>query len=139
MLSALAPVTGETDCYGKPANELGSLEFNGEAFEGQLNYVEGYTGFSSNTSEQAGYFLPFTINKDAVKMYVNGEPVICDKAPAINVVFLGATKEISEKASLHLQTSTGTTKIAMTGITFIEQAKVKAVKASARSTRKRSK
>lgn len=70
-------------------------------------------------------------------MYVNGEPVTCDKAPAVNVVFLGATKEISEKASLHLQTSTGTTEIAMTGITFIEQAKVKAVKASARSTRKK--
>ena len=36
---------------------------------GTFHKVTGYTGFnSSNTSEQSGYFLPFSITKEGTKM-----------------------------------------------------------------------
>lgn len=118
-------MTGEVDCYGKQAQELGNVEFESSEgmFVGNLNYVTGYTGFNSDPSEQTGYFLPFTTNSaEEVKMYVSdaGKQVVCDKAPTVNVVFLGATKEIAEKATLKLVKGGQTTIIPMTGITFNE-------------------
>ena len=79
------------------------VTFDGQAPAGTLDYVTGYTGFNSDPSEQSGYFLPFTINaaeEAEVKMWVSdeGKQVVCDKSPAVNVVFLGATKEIAQEA-----------------------------------------
>lgn len=129
-------VTGETDCYGKLANELGTLTFENGAFTGTLNRVTGYAGFNSDPSEQDGYFLPFTISDDGeVKMYVkdSAKQVVCDKAPIVNVVFLGASKDVAEKATLKLVKNDKTTTISMGGITFndgITKTKVRTKKES---------
>lgn len=121
-------MTGTTDCYGKQAQDLGSVTFDGQAPTGTLKYVTGYTGFNSDTSEQSGYYLAFTIDDtEEVKMYVKdaGKQVVCDKSPTVNVVFLGATKDIAEKATLKLVKSEQTTEIPMTYVTFEETSMMK--------------
>ena len=51
----LQEVSGETDCYGKQASELGSVTFEERFLIGTLNKVTEYTGFSSVAEEQTGY------------------------------------------------------------------------------------
>lgn len=120
----LQEVSGETDCYGKQAQELGSVAFEGRFLTGTLNKVTEYTGFSSVAEEQTGYYLPFLYDgSDSLKMYVKTAekqfPV--DKSPTVNVVFLGADKATAEKAVLHLVKEDGAmTEVYMTGITFNE-------------------
>ena len=136
ILDSVEAVTGETDCYGKQAQELGTVTFDGQAPAGTLEYVTGYTGFNSDPSEQSGYFLPFTINaaeEAEVKMWVSdeGKQVVCDKSPAVNVVFLGATKEIAQKATLKLEKDGQTTEIPMDAVTFNEAAAKKGARKAA--------
>lgn len=51
--------------YDKTGAELGNVVFTptaeNVAVTGKLNYVKGYTGFSTNAEEQEGYFLAFDI------------------------------------------------------------------------------
>lgn len=73
---------------------------------GTLSKVTGYTGFNeTDPSQQSGYYLPFLYEGDKdIKMYVNSseKQVNVDKAPNVNVVYLGATKTAAKKAILHL-------------------------------------
>lgn len=89
---------------------------------GTLKKVTGYTGFNeSETSEQSGYYLPFLYNGgQEAKMYVKSstKQVVIDKAPTVNVVFLGATKATAQKAILSIVVGDQTTKVNMNGITF---------------------
>ena len=120
----LQEVSGETDCYGKQASELGSVTFEERFLTGTLNKVTGYTGFSSVVEEQTGYFLPFLYDGiDTLKMYVKSaeKQVTVDKSPTVNVAFLGADKATAEKAVLHLVKDDGAmTEVYMSGITFNE-------------------
>lgn len=120
----LQEVTGETDCYGKQAQELGTVSFDGKILSGTLNKVTGYTGFSSVAEEQTGYYLPFLYDgTDTLKMYVKSaeKQVTVDKSPTVNVVYLGADKTTAEKAVLYLVKDDGAmTEVYMTGITFNE-------------------
>ena len=119
----LQEVSGETDCYGKQASELGSVTFEERFLIGTLNKVTEYTGFSS-VAEQTGYYLPFLYDgTDTLKMYVKSaeKQVTVDKSPTVNVVYLGADKATAEKAVLHLVKEDGAmTEVYMTGITFNE-------------------
>lgn len=135
-MGSVEAVTGEADCYGKQAQELGAVTFDGKAPAGTLDYVTGYTGFNSDPSEQSGYFLPFTISateEAEVKMWVSdeGKQVVCDKAPAVNVVFLGASKETAQKATLKLVKDGQTTEIPMDAVTFNEAAAKKSTRKAA--------
>lgn len=120
----LQEVSGETDCYGKQASELGSVTFEERFLTGTLNKVTGYTGFSSVVEEQTGYYLPFLYDGiDTLKMYVKSaeKQVTVDKSPTVNVAFLGADKATAEKAVLHLVKDDGAmTEVYMSGITFNE-------------------
>ena len=120
----LQEVSGETDCYGKQASELGSVTFEERFLIGTLNKVTEYTGFSSVAEEQTGYYLPFLYDgTDTLKMYVKSaeKQVTVDKSPTVNVVYLGADQATAEKAVLHLVKEDGAmTEVYMTGITFNE-------------------
>lgn len=121
----LSPVDAETDCYGKQASELGTVAFDGKILSGTLNKVTGYTGFNESVvEEQSGYYLPFLYDgADTLKMYVKTaeKQATVDKAPTVNVAFLGADKATAEKAVLHLVKEDGAmTEVYMTGITFNE-------------------
>lgn len=120
----LQEVSGETDCYGKQASELGSVTFEERFLTGTLNKVTEYTGFSSVAEEQTGYYLPFLYDgTDTLKMYVKSaeKQVTVDKLPTVNIVYLGADKATAEKAVLHLVKEDGAmTEVYMTGITFNE-------------------
>lgn len=119
MVSALAVPEESTDCYGKQAGELGSIAFKDGALVGSLNYVTDYTGFNgSDESEQSGYYLAFTVNADGVTMQLTKDPVACDRAPAVNVVFLGADKETAAAAKLKLIKDSKTTTVTMQNILF---------------------
>lgn len=120
----LQEVSGETDCYGKQASELGSVTFEERFLIGTLNKVTEYTGFSSVAEEQTGYYLPFLYDgTDTLKMYVKSaeKQVTVDKSPTVNVVYLGADKATAEKVVFHLVKEDGAmTEVYMTGITFNE-------------------
>ena len=125
IASNLSAVDAETDCYGKQAQELGTVTFDGKILSGTLNKVTEYTGFNSSVvEEQSGYYLPFLYDgTDNLKMYVKTaeKQATVDKAPTVNVAFLGTDKATAEKAILHLVKEDGAmTEVYMTGITFNE-------------------
>lgn len=125
IASNLSAVDSETDCYGKQAQELGTITFDGKILSGTLNKVTEYTGFNSSVvEEQSGYYLPFLYDgTDTLKMYVKTteKQATVDNDPTVNVAFLGADKATAEKAILHLVKEDGAmTEVYMTGITFNE-------------------
>lgn len=68
---------GETELYGKTVDELASnLEVQSDGkVTGTLNYVTGYTDFSSNEEEQSGNYFPFSLEVSGTNMTFkkNGE------------------------------------------------------------------
>lgn len=115
----ISKVESSTPCYGKNASELGTVEFANGKLTGTLKMVTGYDGFSGDTSQQSGYFLPFLIDEENVKMWVRSSTkVTADKSPTVNVVFLGKTSELAKEAILHLEKDEQITEIPMTGIKF---------------------
>ena len=112
----------ETDCYGKKASELGEVTFSGKQLTGTLKHVTGYTGFNgSDPSEQNGYYLPFLYSGNrTLKMYVKNKEkaATVDKAPTVNVVFLGDTVEKAKASVLHLTGTGASAEVRMTGLHF---------------------
>ena len=50
--------TGDEDLLGKYVDDLQTgVAVSGTAVTGTLNYVDGYTGFSGDVSEQSGHYL----------------------------------------------------------------------------------
>ena len=85
------------DLLGVDASKLGSYtidEFG--KVEGSLNYVENYTGFSSVTTEQNGYYFAFKVEVPAehtgaiATMQGSGAPVNLDLSDGIGIMFMGA-------------------------------------------------
>ncbi len=53
-----ADISSSEDLFGKSVTELQSnVAINGSSITGTLNYVTGYTGFSSKVEEQSGNYL----------------------------------------------------------------------------------
>ena len=48
---------GDDDLFGKKASDLQDVDMVDGVICGSLNYVEGYTGFSSKPEEQEGHYL----------------------------------------------------------------------------------
>lgn len=73
------------------------------AVAGTLNYVSNYTGFSSNTNEQNGYYFPFQIdipadisdNVVATFQVNNKTPKPLDLTDGKAVIFMGATEAVA--------------------------------------------
>ena len=69
--------SGDTELYGKTVNDLASnLEVQSDGkVTGTLNYVTGYTDFSSNEEEQSGNYFPFSLEVTGTNMTFkkNGE------------------------------------------------------------------
>lgn len=63
------PATSQS-LYGKNAGDLASNLFVNEDGEvtGTFHHVTEYTGFSSEPSEQEGYYFPFTLVKSGTNM-----------------------------------------------------------------------
>ena len=85
---------GEANLFGKTVNELQENLVIGEyAITGTLNYVSGYTGFSSVISEQAGNYLALRIDTDEPEALTTVELVGGTKGPVVldddmNIVLL---------------------------------------------------
>lgn len=86
------------DLLGKDASELQNGLAISEAGKvtGTLKYVSNYTGFSSDTFEQNGYYFPFKVDVPADKgeakatMQVNNKkPVDLDLNDGIGIIFMG--------------------------------------------------
>lgn len=48
---------GNEDLFGKKASDLQNIDAVDGILRGSLNYVEGYTGFSSKPEEQQGHYI----------------------------------------------------------------------------------
>lgn len=100
------------DLLGKTVSDLSNnnIEFNENLVSGTLKYVSNYTGFSSNPSEQEGYFFPFkldtsgkSIDKTIATFEVvggSGKKVNFDKSDFISIVFLGKTEDEAKSKSV---------------------------------------
>lgn len=70
------------ELYGKNVSDMIGTDikvFEDGSVVGTLNKVTGYTGFSSTTEEQEGYYFPFTLNKSGSKMTFKKNGVISKK------------------------------------------------------------
>lgn len=60
---SVTPEDAGADCYGKPASELQeNIRISGTKITGSLNWVTGYTKFSSDTAQQSGNFLALKVS-----------------------------------------------------------------------------
>ena len=69
--------------FGKSVTDLQSnVTVGSNAITGTLNYITGYTGFSSKTEEQSGHYLAIHCDSDdadrIVVQFGNGKPVALD-------------------------------------------------------------
>lgn len=80
-LSVDANIPTETDLLGKSITDLQSnIVVSDTAITGTLNYVTGYTGFSSETAKQSGNYLALLAKSDDGAT-ITGEVVGGDKGP----------------------------------------------------------
>lgn len=106
--------TGEV--YGKQVTDLAADLAISEAGKvtGSLHHVTGYTGFSSEASEQSGFYLPFTAQfpeeTTAATMRVEGgkNTPVNILGEAANVVWLGALETEAETKSVVIEWNDGT-------------------------------
>ena len=70
------PENGEANLFGKTVDSLQKTVVVGEAeITGTLKHVTGYTGFSSNVSEQEGNYLALKVDSDSQAAVVTVELV----------------------------------------------------------------
>ena len=63
---SVSPEDGEANLFGKTVDSLQENVVVGESeITGTLKHVTGYTGFSSNTSEQEGNYLALKVDADS--------------------------------------------------------------------------
>lgn len=112
--------TPDIDLLGKSASDLmtgvtftkDETEANQFNVTGTLNYIEGYTGFSSNADEQNGYYLAFTLSgakaEDDITFKGTGEYVALDKSDMTGIVFMGNNAETHKPVSIKINDTTYT-------------------------------
>lgn len=101
MNLSVTPEDGEVVLFGKTVNDLQTnVVVNDDSITGTLKYVTGYTGFSSETSEQEGNYMALKIEAepDAVTTVevVGGTkgPVTLDED--MNIVLLIRNKDTQD-------------------------------------------
>lgn len=108
LYSVLSIISGETELYGKEAQDLGTFTIakNGEV-SGKANYVTGYTGFNgSDENEQEGYYFPLAFKQSQevreAYMQVVGSKNGPVKMDAENVIYLGKTAATAKKKQVEI-------------------------------------
>lgn len=103
LYSVIGTIEGDTDLYGKEAQDLGSYKIaKSGVVTGKGLYVTGYTGFNgTDANEQEGFYFPisFTQSQEVREAYMQVEgsknpPV---KMDATNVIYLGKTATTAKK------------------------------------------
>ena len=91
---------------------------------GTFHYVTGFTGFSSEPEEQAGYYFPFHLTKSGTKMTFkkNGSPTKQNIPFDADIIF----RVIEDDTFEVLVDDSSVVKFSFTGATFEPQAKTKA-------------
>ena len=104
------------DVYGKQATDLATglvISADGKV-TGNLRHVTGYTGFSSEPSEQSGFYLPFTAQfpdgTTTATMQVEGgkNTPVSILGEAANVVWMGALETEAETKTVVIKWNDGT-------------------------------
>lgn len=96
---SVSPEDGGANLFGKTVDSLQENVVVGESeITGTLKYVTGYTGFSSNTSEQEGNYLALKVDADSEDAIVTVELVGGTKGPVtldddMNIVLLIKNKD----------------------------------------------
>ena len=96
---SVSPEDGEVNLLGKTVKSLQENIVIGESeITGTLKHVTGYTGFSSNTSEQEGNYLALKVDADSEDAVVTIELVGGTKGPVtldddMNIVLLIKNKD----------------------------------------------
>ena len=99
MSLSVKPEDGEAVLFGKAVNELQSdMVVADDEVTGTLKHVTGYTGFSSNTSEQSGNYLALKIEAEPAEAETVVELVGGTKGPValdddMNIVLLIKNKD----------------------------------------------
>jgi hypothetical protein len=99
MSLSVKPEDGGANLFGKTVDSLQENVVVGESeITGTLKYVTGYTGFSSNTSEQEGNYLALKVDADSEDAIVTVELVGGTKGPVtldddMNIVLLIKNKD----------------------------------------------
>ena len=99
MSLSVSPEDGEANLFGKTVNSLQENIVIGESeITGTLKHVTGYTGFSSNTSEQSGNYLALKIEAEPAEAETVVELVGGTKGPValdddMNIVLLIKNKD----------------------------------------------
>lgn len=92
------------DLLGKTASDLGDYYIAGGNILGSLNLVEDYVGFSSNVSEQKGYYIALEVDKWQNNSFrldrITGKgKAVKFNGDGILIVFLGIDEETAKTAS----------------------------------------
>lgn len=108
LYSVIGTIEGDTDLYGKQAQELGKYKIaKSGAVTGTGLYVSGYTGFNgTDANEQEGFYFPisFTKSQEVREAYMQ---VIGSKNPPVkmdaeNVIYLGKTAATAKKKQIEI-------------------------------------
>lgn len=95
----MEPENGGVNLFGKNVSDLQSdVSVDGDEITGTLKYVTGYTGFSSNESEQSGNYLALKIETVPDDVETTVELVGGTKGPVtldedMNIVLLIKNKD----------------------------------------------
>ena len=95
----MEPENGGVNLFGKNVSDLqANVSVNGDEITGTLKYVTGYTGFSSNESEQSGNYLALKIETVPDDVETTVELVGGTKGPVtldedMNIVLLIKNKD----------------------------------------------
>ena len=95
----MEPENGGVNLFGKNVSDLQTnVSVNGDEITGTLKYVTGYTGFSSNESEQSGNYLALKIETVPDDVETTVELVGGTKGPVtldedMNIVLLIKNKD----------------------------------------------
>ena len=116
---------GEANLFGKTVDSLQENVVVGESeITGTLKHVTGYTGFSSNTSEQEGNYLALKVDADSEDAIVTVELVGGTKGPVtldddMNIVLLIKNKDTqSVKVTMNDGEDSTTKTYGLTGLTL---------------------
>ena len=96
---SVSPEDGEANLFGKTVNSLQeNIAIRESEITGTLKHVTGYTGFSSNTSEQEGNYLALKVDADSEDAVATVELVGGTKGPVtldddMNIVLLIKNKD----------------------------------------------
>lgn len=122
---SVSPEDVGANLFGKTVDSLQENVVVGESeITGTLKHVTGYTGFSSNTSEQEGNYLALKVDADSEDAIVTVELVGGTKGPVtldedMNIVLLIKNKDTqSIKVTVNDGEDSATKTYGLTGLTL---------------------